>query len=130
MNAAVTSASNVGPSMMRERRVTSKFKPPSEGAILRTLLVAASEFGARLFRNHRGVHKLAQSDCKSCQRFGVTISTGMANGAPDLTGWRSIVITPDMVGTTIAQFVGVEVKRHDGKLSEDQRRFLTALEKA
>src|SRR5215471_14125963 len=106
------------------------FKPPSEGALLRTLLITASEFGARLFRNHRGVHKLAQKDCQSCQRFGATISAGMANGAPDLVGWKTVVVTQDMVGSSIAVFCGVEVKRPTGKVSEDQARFLKALETA
>ena len=107
------------------------FAPISESALLRTLLIASSEFGARLFRNHRGVHKLAQKDCKSCQRFGITLSVGLHNGAPDLVGWQSVVITPEMVGTRVAVFVGVEAKRPDGGVvSEDQERFLKALTEA
>lgn len=120
----------------------SRFKSISEGALLRTLLLCASELGARLFRNQRGVYTIAQDDCKSCQRFGRKISTGMANGAPDLVGWMPVVVTPDMVGRTVALFVGIEAKRpgtelsvhgyraEPGRLSEDQRRFLTALETA
>jgi hypothetical protein len=108
-----------------------RFAPISESALLRTLLLCASELGARLFRNQRGVYTIAQDDCKSCARYGRKISTGMANGAPDLVGWMPVVVTPDMVGATVALFVGIEAKRPDGgRVSEDQRRFLTALETA
>lgn len=47
-----------------------------------------------------------------------------ADGASDLIGWRTIEITPDMVGQKIAQFVAVEVKTSDGKASADQLKFL------
>lgn len=100
----------------------------SEGAVLRTLLLYASELGAKLFRNSRGVERVAQKDCKSCQRFGRVVSYGLANGAPDLVGWISVVVTPDMVGTTVALFVGIEAKRQlGGVVSEAQQRFLDAL---
>jgi hypothetical protein len=43
-------------------------------------------------------------------------------GWPDLVGWETIEITPDMVGQLIAVFIGEEVKV-TGKLSEQQSRF-------
>jgi hypothetical protein len=102
----------------------------SEGAVVRRILLCSSELGVTLFRNHRGVHRVAQKDCKSCQRFGVTISAGLHNGAPDTIGWMPIVVTPEMVGQRVALFTGIEVKRESGGVvSEDQRRFLTALER-
>lgn len=48
---------------------------------------------------------------------------GMPDGWPDLTGWQSVTITPDMVGQTFARFVGVEVKTGTQKLKKEQRRF-------
>lgn len=48
-------------------------------------------------------------------------------GWPDLCGWRTVKITPDMVGQEIAVFVGAEVKA-TGNLSPDQSRFKTVLE--
>jgi hypothetical protein len=39
-----------------------------------------------------------------------------------------MVITPEMVGSTIAQFVALEVKAERGKVSEEQARWLAALE--
>lgn len=115
---------------MAEVMVTRNFPPQSEAAILRLLMLYASEHNCVLFRNTRGVHKIAQDDCTSCQRFGRTVSYGLANGAPDLVGWLPHVVTPEDVGRTLAVFTGIEAKRHDGRVSEDQQRFLAALERA
>lgn len=49
-------------------------------------------------------------------------------GWPDLCGWETIEITPEMVGQKVAVFVGIEVKA-SGKLSKDQARFRDVLEK-
>jgi hypothetical protein len=43
-------------------------------------------------------------------------------GWPDLCGWTSILITPDMVGKTVAVFTAEEVKA-TGRLNPRQRRF-------
>jgi hypothetical protein len=104
-------------------------QPISESALLRLLLIAASEFGARLFRNQVGTYRIAQPDCKSCQRFGRTISSGLGPGSPDLVGWRTVTIRPSDVGRTIAVFVGVEAKTDTGRVGEHQRAFLAELER-
>lgn len=107
-----------------------KFAAISESALLRTLLIAASEFGARLFRNQVGVYRIAQPDCKSCHRFGRTITSGLGVGSPDLVGWRTITIAPEDVGRQLAVFVGVEAKTDTGRVGEHQRRYLAGLEHA
>ena len=48
---------------------------------------------------------------------------GMPEGWPDLTGWETVVITPDMVGQKIAVFSVVEVKTGSTKLSKKQNQF-------
>jgi hypothetical protein len=53
------------------------------------------------------------------------------DGAPDWIGYRSVLITPGMVNTRIAQFVGIEAKRADGGVVSDaQEKFLNALKDA
>ena len=48
-------------------------------------------------------------------------------GWPDLTGWTSIVITPDMVGDTIAVFTAEEIKGGRDRLSPIQKKFKALL---
>lgn len=54
---------------------------------------------------------------------------GLAPGSADLIGWRQVVITPDMVGQTIAQFVSQEIKALNGRTTPEQhtwRQVVTA----
>lgn len=83
--------------------------------------LAASRLGWRLFRNNVG--------CLPDAR-GVPVRYGLCPGSADLVGWRSLEVTPDMVGQTIAQFVAVEVKGPKGRLTEQQAQWLNAVELA
>ena len=47
--------------------------------------------------------------------------TGLPAGFPDLFGYKSLIITPEMIGKTIAQFAFVEVKTPKGKASKEQK---------
>ena len=47
----------------------------------------------------------------------------MPEGWPDITGWETVTITPDMVGQKIAVFSVVEVKTGRLKLSDEQNKF-------
>lgn len=67
----------------------------------------------RLWRNQRGAGKL---DSGNYIRFGLAndskaIGDKLKSG--DYIGWRPVVITADMVGKVIAQFVSVEFKAED-----------------
>lgn len=79
--------------------------------------LAASARGWKLWRNNVGV--LTRPD-------GVPIRYGLANDSKavnqnvksaDLIGIRPVVITPDMVGDVIGQFVSIECKRPGWKPS-------------
>lgn len=90
-----------------------------------------SDRGFRLFRNNRGV---------LLDKRGVPVRYGLANTSEaegralksgDLIGWFPRLVTPDMVGTVIAEFTSIEVKPDGWKPPgvgpiEDSRGRLTA----
>lgn len=57
-----------------------------------------------------------------------TINIGV-KGSADLMAVKPTVITPDMVGQTLAVFVAVEVKTATGRQSESQKKWQAAVEK-
>lgn len=54
-------------------------------------------------------------------------STGLPPGFSDTFGLLPVVITQDMVGQTIGQFVAGEVKAAKGRATEQQKNFLDAI---
>lgn len=55
----------------------------------------------------------------------------LVDGSSDWIGYRTVIITPGMVGQRIAQFVAIEAKRADGGVvSREQEGFLNALKDA
>ena len=76
----------------------------------------------RLFRNQVG--QLPDP------RTGRPVQFGLARGSADLIGWRTITITPDMVGTKLAVFTSIEVKTPTGRLTPQQQHWLGAVHKA
>ncbi len=86
-----------------------------ETPILKRIMRRCSRGAARLFRNNRGVYR---------DKVGNWISYGVGGpGASDLLGWCQVVITPEMVGMTIAQFLAIEVKRPGKDATDDQATF-------
>ena len=58
------------------------------------------------------------------------VKYGLHVGSSDLIGWRSIEITPDMVGKRIAVFASVEVKTETGKPTDEQKNWIDQVRKA
>jgi len=57
------------------------------------------------------------------------VEFGLGTGSPDLVGWRTVTITPDMVGQKVAVFCGVEVKAEGGKPTIEQERFIGLMQR-
>lgn len=56
--------------------------------------------------------------------------TGTPVGYADLTGWRSVDVTPEMVGRRLAVFAALEVKGPRGRVTPEQTRFLQVVSEA
>lgn len=78
--------------------------------------------GLRLFRNQVGM--------LPDPRSGRMVSFGLSKGSADLVGWRTVEITPEMVGQRVAVFVSLEIKTPSGRLSNLQRYWLQAVSAA
>lgn len=100
----------------------SRKAPGSEGAVSNDVRLESGHKGVRLFRNNVG----------ACQdKTGRSIRYGLANDSPqmnkrikssDLIGIRPLLITPQMVGSTVGQFVAREVKKSAWRYGADPER--------
>ena len=93
----------------------------SEAAVLNAVRLEASSIGARVFRNNSGA---CEDKRGRLIRYGLANDSAAMNKAlksSDLIGIRPVLITPDMVGCTIGQFVAREVKRADWKFTATER---------
>ena len=87
--------------------------------------IMASKCGAVSFRNNVGgawsgrkVGTLKNGD--TVIRKARWIEFGLVKGSGDTIGWKSVTITPDMVGQKVAQFLSLEYKTDDGRARPDQ----------
>lgn len=87
----------------------------------RIMLALGGAQHIRIFRNNVGVARFPN---------GSVVRYGLAVGSADLIGWRTLTITPDMVGKPIAQFLSVECKAPKGKATEAQDAWFFAVKKA
>jgi len=88
----------------------------SERSIQRSIQFNLNKIpGTRIFTNDVGMATLDN---------GSKIKYGLRVGSSDLIGWRSIEITPEMVGKWVAIFTAVEVKRKGCVASPTQKTFI------
>ena len=98
----------------------------SEADNLAQIRLAASRKGIKLFRNNVGAGKLENG---SYMRWGLCNDSAQLNKkikSSDLIGIRPILITPNLVGSTIGQFIAREVKRAGWKYrgtAEEEAQF-------
>ena len=90
-----------------------------ETKIQNRIMMDMSEKGYLVWRNQVGLFKTLD---------GRTVNIGI-KGSSDLMAIKPTVITPDMVGQTLAVFVAVEVKTATGRQSEPQKKWQKAVEK-
>lgn len=89
----------------------------SEAAIQQNVRLEASRIGARLWRNNVGAFT---DEYGNFIRYGLANESAQVNKvikSSDLIGIKPVLITPDMVGHVIGQFLSREVKAGDWKYS-------------
>ena len=82
----------------------------------RIRLAVGTRSDLRLFRNNTGT--------LPDPRTGRPVQFGLARGSADLIGWRTITITPEMVGQRVAVFTSIEVKTTTGHLTPAQQAWM------
>ena len=92
----------------------------NEAYVQNKIRLAVGSGEVRLFRNNTG----ALLDMQ-----GRLVKFGLCKGSSDLIGFKSVTITPDMVGQKIAIFSAIEVK-DKGKATVDQKNFINIVQKA
>ena len=110
-------------------------------AVLRQVLDACGRGEVRLFRQNVGRGWVGNSTpFRSRQTITVgpgdvlvrnarPLIAGLCPGSSDLIGWRTVEITPEMVGQRVAVFAALEVKDR-GKITTEQANFLRVLGEA
>lgn len=87
----------------------------SEQTIQQQIRLALGQGPVRLWRNNTGTLR---------DERGRPVSFGLCPGSADLIGYRTVIVTPDMVGQQLAVFAAVEVKSPTGRLTIGQKAFL------
>ena len=93
----------------------------TEQQIQQEIRIACGTGPVRLFRNNTGTLR---------DQHGRPVQFGLCKGSADLIGWRTVTVTPEMVGQRIAVFTSIEVKTPTGRLRPEQQQWLDAVQAA
>lgn len=106
----------------------------TESALYPMLQLAASEAGARLWRQNVGTawrgEVTRNRDGSILIRRPMIVHFGLATGSADLIGWAPHVVTEHDVGRTLAVFLSVEAKAAKGRMRAEQQAWLDAVKAA
>lgn len=107
-----------------------------ESNTMRLIMLALGKIpGVRIFRNNTGKAWIGASvQFKNRQSVIVEAGdvliknarffiAGLCVGSSDLIGFKSVVVTQEMVGKTVAIFLAPEIKTKTGRVSDEQKAF-------
>jgi len=111
----------------------------TEGTLLKKVMVRATKLGYRMFRNNVAkawvgkYREIKSAGVYPCNQGDVIVygarrlHAGLCKGSSDLIGWKSVTITPDMVGQKVAIFTAFECKTGKLKTTREQSFFINAV---
>lgn len=106
----------------------------SEADIQAEIMLALGRGDSRIFRNHvaKGfTGEVFKQDAQyTILKNARRASFGLCVGSSDLIGFRKVVITPEMIGQTLAVFTAIEVKSSVGRASDEQKAFVRFVQQA
>lgn len=107
----------------------------SESATLRAVRLAlGGRADTRLFRNNVALAWVGERGQHTAARLVLhnprPLHAGLHVGSGDLVGWRTIMVTPDMVGQRLAVFVSIETKALRGKRATEQKNWAQQVREA
>jgi len=105
-----------------------------ETNIVRRIMLAFSKIkGVKIFRNNTASGWAGQSHLLNngdrVIKNPYPLKAGLCVGSSDLIGFKSIEITPEMVGKSVAVFLACEVKTISGKATPEQINFIEMVNK-
>ncbi len=107
----------------------------NESPLTERILPRLNRGAIRMFRNNVGVAWQGTVKKLGFRKLLIinasAIRFGLCPGSSDLIGWKSITITPEMVGKKVAVFTAVEMKRDEKAIrKEKQINFIEQVNKA
>lgn len=111
-----------------------------EKDLMQDIMLSGSASGYRLFRNNVAKtwigksRRIATRQTVTLEPGDVVISqarrlhAGLCEGSSDVIGWKPTIITPEMVGGSVAVFTAAEVKLK-GRATDKQLKFVNAVKK-
>jgi hypothetical protein len=108
--------------MLRVEAEVRPTAPGTEARVQSEVRLEAARAGVRLFRNNVGA---MIDDNGRAIRYGLANDSAALNArikSGDLIGWRPVIVTPQMIGRRIAQFVSRECKRPGWHLTPGDER--------
>ena len=104
-----------------------KNKEMAESSILKEVLLLSRE-NIRLFRNNVGSAWMGKAIPQKDGSIKIInprrVDFGLCVGSSDAIGFKTVEITPDMVGQKVAIFVAIETKTATGKPTPEQQKFI------
>src|SRR4051812_4407900 len=106
----------------------------AEADITNKILKGASLVGARLFRQNVALAWVGKTVRKTPSTITLEnprpLHAGLCKGSSDIIGWTPVLVTAEMVGSTVAVFTALEVKAGRVPVTEEQARFVAAVQAA